>query len=102
MYSHTYQSMGHLHIEGLGIWSGDFTPVRILLRQFGNMTDPDEGHKPKHIGLPINFFFILQVLLEFLSLRNLEVGEVVPEIPTLLLQDSKYSHGKKGIHELHF
>ena len=47
-----------------------------------------KGQKPKHVGLTIKLFFILQVLLEFwplqTSLCSLEVGEVVPETPTLL------------------
>ncbi len=40
----------------------------------------------RRVRLPIKFFFILQVLLEFLTLLDLhlEVGGVVPEISTLI------------------
>ncbi len=71
----------------------DFVPFVIptYLNDDVFLDDPDEGYKPKLVSL-IKLLSDLQVLLELFDLfmdfsvppRTLEVGEVVPDTPTLL------------------
>ncbi len=57
------------------------------------LDDPDESYKPKLVGL-IKLFSKLKVLLELFDLfkdssvspHTFEVGDIVPNTPTLLLE----------------